>query len=94
MALKITEDCNNCGACEPECPNTAITEGDDIFIIDPAVCTECVGFHDEPACVSVCPVDCCEDDPDHKEDPAALLEKAKKIHPDQDLGPDSPSRYK
>ena len=58
MAYKINEDCNNCAACEPECPNEAISEGDDIYIIDPNVCVECEGHHDEPACVDVCPVDC------------------------------------
>ena len=57
MAMKITEDCTNCAACEPECPREAITEGDEIFVIDAAKCTECV---DEggPQCVEVCPVDC------------------------------------
>ncbi len=58
MALKITEECINCGACEPECPNEAITPGDEIFIIDPEKCTECVGHYDESQCVGVCPVDC------------------------------------
>ncbi len=59
MALKITEECINCGACEPECPNSAISQGDDIYVIDPAKCTECKGAHDSPACAGVCPVDCC-----------------------------------
>ncbi len=59
MAMKINEECINCAACEPECPNEAITEGDDIFIIDAAKCTECVGAHDEPQCIDVCPVDDC-----------------------------------
>ncbi len=59
MALKITEECINCGACEPECPNTAIAQGDDIYLIDAAKCTECKGAHDSPACAAVCPVDCC-----------------------------------
>ena len=59
MALKITEECINCGACEPECPNTAITQGDDIYVIDQAKCTECQGQNDSPACAGVCPVDCC-----------------------------------
>jgi ferredoxin len=57
MALKITEECINCGACEPECPNTAITQGDDTYSIDAAKCTECVGVHDSPACQGVCPSD-------------------------------------
>ena len=56
MALKITEDCIACGACEPECPVEAITDGD-IFVIDPALCVECVGHFDEPQCVLGCPVD-------------------------------------
>ena len=59
MALKITEECINCGACEPECPNTAISQGDDIYVIDAAKCTECKGAHDAPASAGVCPVDCC-----------------------------------
>jgi ferredoxin len=59
MALKITEECINCGACEPECPNAAISQGDDIYVIDAAKCTECVGQNDSPACAGVCPVDCC-----------------------------------
>ena len=59
MALKITEECINCGACEPECPNTCITQGDDLYIIDAAKCTECKGQNDAPACAAVCPVDCC-----------------------------------
>lgn len=57
MAMKILEDCINCGACEPECPTEAITEGDVIFEIDPEKCVECEGHYDEPQCVEVCPVD-------------------------------------
>jgi ferredoxin len=94
MATKITEECINCGACEPECPNEAIREGDDIYIIDPALCTECVGFHDEEACAAVCPVDCCVPDPEKVETEAALLERAKKLHPDKDFGTSFPSRFK
>ena len=56
MATYITSDCINCGACEPECPNDAISEGDDIYVIDPDLCTECVGFYDHEACQAVCPV--------------------------------------
>ena len=55
MATKITEECINCGACEPECPNSAITQGDDIYVIDPSLCTECVGFHGEEACAAGLP---------------------------------------
>jgi len=58
MAMKITEECISCGACEPECPVSAISEGDEIYIIDPAVCVECKGHYDSPRCVEVCPVDC------------------------------------
>ena len=58
MALLINEDCVNCGVCEPECPNEAISEGDDIFVIEWESCTECVGWYEEPQCVEVCPVDC------------------------------------
>jgi ferredoxin len=84
MALKITEECINCGACEPECPNEAISAGEEIFIIDPEKCTECVGFYDEPQCVGVCPVDCIHPDEDHKETKEELLEKFKRLHPDKE----------
>lgn len=59
MALTITEECINCGACEPECPVEAITQGDDIYIIDAEKCVECKEHFDEPQCAAVCPVDCC-----------------------------------
>lgn len=75
MALMITEDCISCGACEPECPNTAISEGDSMYIIDAAKCTECVGFHDEQQCASVCPVEACQPDPNRRETREALLAK-------------------
>ncbi|MBE1236399.1 YfhL family 4Fe-4S dicluster ferredoxin [Phaeovibrio sulfidiphilus] len=58
MVLKISDECICCGACEPECPNDAISQGDPTFVIDPAKCTECKGHFDEPQCVPVCPVDC------------------------------------
>ncbi|ABL65446.1 4Fe-4S binding protein [Chlorobium phaeobacteroides] len=58
MALYITEECTYCGACEPECPVTAIAAGDDIYVIDAGTCTECVGYADAPACVAVCPAEC------------------------------------
>ncbi len=80
MAIKITEDCVSCGACEPECPNKAISEGDPIYIINPDLCTECVGAFDSPQCASVCPVDCCVPDPEHKETKDALMEKYRRIH--------------
>ncbi|PIW70853.1 MAG: ferredoxin [Ignavibacteriales bacterium CG12_big_fil_rev_8_21_14_0_65_30_8] len=101
MAIYITEECINCGACEPECPNTAIYEGGvdwelegktygdgdaspngaegfysaDFFYIVPDKCTECKGFHDEPQCAAVCPVDCCLPDPNHVEDEETLLKR-------------------
>ncbi len=80
MALKITEDCASCGVCEAECPNKAISEGDDHYVIDPNKCTECVGFHDEPQCASVCPVEACVKDPDHVETKDQLLAKKKQLH--------------
>jgi len=79
MAYKITEECINCGACEPECPNQAITAGDEIYIIDPAKCTECVGHFDASQCAAVCPVDCCIPDPDHKETHEELMAKYHKL---------------
>jgi len=81
MAYKITDDCISCGACESECPNTAISEGETIYVIDPDKCTECVGSHESSRCVEVCPVDCCVPDEEHKESREELLEKWKKLHP-------------
>ena len=83
MATMITEECINCGACEPECPNKAISQGEDIFVIDPKLCTECVGFHDEEACAAVCPVDCCVPDPKNVESEATLFDRAKGLHKDK-----------
>jgi len=80
MAFKITEECINCGACEPECPNQAITAGDTVYVIDPAKCTECVGSHTESQCAAVCPVSCCVTDPDQVETREALEAKNKKLH--------------
>ena len=76
------DDCINCGACEPECPNEAISEGDEIYVIDPELCTECVGFYDHEACQAVCPVECCLPDPNHTEDEKLLIERAISLHPD------------
>ena len=90
MALLITGECINCGACEPECPNTAIYEGGinwkynsteqealvmDYFYIVPDKCTDCVGFYDQPQCMAVCPVDCIIIDPAHVETNDELLAK-------------------
>ena len=82
MATIITTECINCGACEPECPNAAITQGEDIYLIDPKLCTECVGFHDYEACQAVCPVECCIPDPERRETEEVLLARAVKLHPD------------
>lgn len=67
MALMITDECINCDVCEPECPNGAITQGPEIYLIAPALCTECVGHFDTPQCVEVCPVDCIPVDSAHVE---------------------------
>ena len=109
MATIITSECINCGACEPECPNTAIYQGgvewelngaksaaiaDEIFYIVPEKCTECVGFYDHEACAAVCPVDCCVPNPDIPETEGVLIERAKQLHPDQTFEGDFPSRFK
>ena len=104
MATMITSECINCGACEPECPNTAIYQGgvewqaldgamhpalsNDIFYIVPEKCTECVGFHDHEACAAVCPVDCCVPNPDIPETHEVLLARAR----DDPSGQDDPRR--
>ena len=114
MAIIITDECINCGACEPECPNNAIYEGgvewriadgtsvtgpvsledgstvdaeavfgpieEDYYYIVPDKCTECMGFHEEPQCAAVCPVDCCVPDPDRVETEEQLLGKKAKLH--------------
>ena len=114
MAIIITDECINCGACEPECPNNAIYEGavdwkasegtvwkgtvtlksgltidanaahqpvsDDVYYIVPDKCTECKGFHEEPQCAAVCPVDCCVPDDDHVETDTELLSKKAFLH--------------
>ena len=113
MAIRITDECINCGACEPECPNNAIYEpgsewayedgtglkgtvmlygeeidasarhqpvSDEVYYIVPDKCTECTGFHEEPQCAAVCPVDCCLDDPDHVESKEVLLARKQALH--------------
>jgi ferredoxin len=109
MATMITSECINCGACEPECPNTAIYQGgvewdlngakhppiaDGIFYIVPEKCTECVGFYDHEACAAVCPVDCCIPNPDIVESEAVLLARAQQLHPETTFGSDFPSRFR
>ena len=94
MATTIVDTCINCGACEPECPNQAISEGEEIYVIDPERCTECVGFHEEEACAAVCPVDACLPDPDRQEEEPTLLARAKKLHPKKDFGAAFPSRFR
>ena len=85
MSTLITDECINCGVCEPECPNEAISEGEDFYEIDADLCTECVGFNGEEACQEVCPVDCCIPDEDHRETEKELLIKATKLHTDQEF---------
>jgi ferredoxin len=75
VSLKITDQCINCDVCEPECPNEAIYQGVEIYEINPAKCTECVGHYDTPQCVEVCPVDCIPLDLDHAESKEELHAK-------------------
>ncbi len=82
MATYITSDCINCGACEPECPNQAISEGDETYQIDASLCTECVGFNAHEACQAVCPVECCLPDPNNTETEAVLAARALTLHAD------------
>lgn len=79
MALLIIDECINCDVCEPECPNAAITQGEEIYEIDPNLCTECVGHFDTPQCMEVCPVDCILIDQENKETKEELQEKYKKM---------------
>jgi ferredoxin len=85
MATYITEACINCGACESVCPNNAICATEVIFVIDPELCTECVGFHAFEQCQSVCPVECCLPDPDIRETEAELIVRAIRLHPADQL---------
>jgi len=79
MALLITDECINCDVCEPECPNDAIYQGQEIYQIEGSLCTECVGHFDTSQCVVVCPVACIEVDPDCQESQQMLREKYHKI---------------
>ncbi len=109
MATIITSECINCGACEPECPNTAIYAGgapwelngeshpaiaEDIYYIVPSKCSECVGFFDHEACAAVSPVDCCVPDPNNPESHEALLARARELHPELTIPDDAPSRFR
>ena len=109
MATMITSECINCGACEPECPNTAIYQGGvewelngathpaiagEIFYIVPEKCTECVGFFDHEACAAVCPVDCCIPNPDIPETEEVLMARARQLHPEEAFPEEFPSRFR
>jgi ferredoxin len=94
MATMITNDCINCGACEPECPNNAISQGPTVFVIDPKLCTECVGFHDYEACAAVCPVDVCVTDPNNIESEEVLIARARALHPEVNFPENFESRFR
>ncbi|MEQ1600229.1 MAG: YfhL family 4Fe-4S dicluster ferredoxin [Methylophilaceae bacterium] len=79
MALMITDECINCDVCEPECPNGAISQGEEIYVIDPDLCTECVGHYNTPQCQEVCPIDCIPFNPDVRETKDQLQEKYLKL---------------
>ena len=79
MALMITDHCINCDVCAPACPNDAISMGEEFYVIDPALCTECVGHFDEPQCRTLCPVDCIPLNPEWVESREALAAKAEQL---------------
>ena len=79
MTLRITDECINCDVCEPECPNDAIYQGQEIYQIEPSLCTECVGHFDISQCVVVCPVACIEIDPNYQESQQELRGKYQRI---------------
>ena len=88
MALTInSEECSSCGACETECPNEAISEGDSAYVINADLCTECVGFFAEPQCVGTCPTDSIGPDTSNPEGKEQLLAKFKKVHPEKEPVP-------
>ena len=81
MAYKITEECVACASCELDCPNQAISEGENTYVIDPDMCTECVGSYESSRCAEICPVEAPVPDPAHKETREQLLDKWRKLHP-------------
>ena len=83
MSLFITDECINCDVCEPECPNDAIYQGDEIYEINPSLCTQCVGHYDDPQCKQVCPVDCILIDEVNPETEEQLQEKYEKLQADK-----------
>ncbi len=87
MALLITDECINCDVCEPECPNEAISQGEEIYEINPNLCTECVGHYDTPQCVEVCPVNCIVTNPDMTESREQLLAKYHALITDAERAP-------
>jgi len=85
VAVKIIDTCISCGACEPECPNEAISPGDTIYVIDPAKCTECYGFYAESQCIAVCPVEAIVPDEDNPDTVESLTEKFNNLHPGTEM---------
>lgn len=85
MAVKIIDSCISCGACEPECPNEAISAGDSIYVVEPEKCTECYGFYGESQCISVCPVEAIIPDDENPDTIESLVAKFKKIHGDAEM---------
>jgi ferredoxin len=79
MSLLITEECINCDVCEPECPNGAISQGEEFYVIDASLCTECIGHFTNSQCIDVCPVDCIIKDPDHAESREQLQVKYQQL---------------
>jgi ferredoxin len=79
MSLLITDECINCDICEPECPNEAIAQGEEVYVIDVDKCTECIGHYDEPQCVEVCPVDCIPINPNKVETEDELWQKYRRL---------------